>query len=51
VRIGDQVCFIDESGDPCYGHLVYYRWPYLYSGVHAEDGHLRTVETHRLLPA
>jgi hypothetical protein len=45
--IGSQVKWI-ESGEDCYGHVVYYRWPYLWTGVHGEDGHLRTLETVRL---
>jgi hypothetical protein len=45
--MGEHVKFI-ESGEECFGHVVYYRWPFLYTAVYGEDGHLRTLETHRL---
>ena len=50
MKLGDHVKFI-ESGMERFGHVVYYQWPFLYTAVYVEDGHLRTVETHRLLAA
>lgn len=52
---GDPVKFIEwsgrERGAERWGHVASCPWPHLYTAIHAEDGHLRTVATCRLLPA
>jgi len=45
--LGERVSFT-ESGREILGTVVWHRWPYLYTAVHADDGHLWTIETHRL---